>query len=128
MSGYDEGVHHLDGTQALALVRDREGTDDFFRMERGHLFIRSAIRAFMNPFILLRLPAIFLALPAAVETDLPVWELPRLGLALLRAGPDGIDGRTITREMAAGFFTDDGANVLLPQWELINPVVDEMFH
>jgi LCP family protein required for cell wall assembly len=127
MSGYDEGVHHLDGTQALALVRDRAGADDFFRMERGQLFIRSAIRAFMNPLMLLRLPAVFLALPAAAETDLPVWQWPRIALALLRAGPDGIDGRTITREMATGTFTADGANVLLPNWERINPVVDELF-
>jgi anionic cell wall polymer biosynthesis LytR-Cps2A-Psr (LCP) family protein len=127
MSGYDEGLHHLDGTQALALVRDRAGTDDFFRMERGQLFIRSAILAFTNPLILPRLPAILIALPAAAETDLPIWQWPRIALAMLRAGPDGIDGRTISREMATGFFTADGANVLLPNWDLINPMVDELF-
>jgi hypothetical protein len=29
--------------------------------------------------------------------------------------------------MATGFFTADGANVLLPNWDLINPMVDELF-
>ena len=33
--GYDVGIHHLDGTQALAFARDRAGSDDFFRMERS---------------------------------------------------------------------------------------------
>jgi LCP family protein required for cell wall assembly len=127
MSGYEAGVQHLDGTQALALVRDRTG-DDFLRLERGQIFIRSAIRSFMNPLILPRLPAIVLALANTIETDLPIWQWPRIALALLRAGPDGIDGRTITREMAAGFFTAEGANVLLPNWDLINPMVDELFH
>ena len=126
MSGYDAGVQHLDGTQALALVRDRTG-DDFLRLERGQLFVRSAIREFMNPLILPRLPAIVLAISTTLETDLPVWQWPRIALALLRAGPDGIDARTITREMATGFFTAEGANVLLPNWERINPVVDELF-
>ncbi|HUF38740.1 MAG TPA: LCP family protein [Anaerolineales bacterium] len=126
MSGYEAGVHHLDGTQALALVRDRTG-DDFLRLERGQVFIRSAVREFMNPLILPRLPAIVLALSTTMDTDLPVWQWPRIGLAVLRAGPEGIESRTITREMATGFFTADGANVLLPHWDLIHPVVDELF-
>jgi len=37
--GYAIGRHHLDGPQALAFVRDREGTDDFFRMERGQIIV-----------------------------------------------------------------------------------------
>jgi hypothetical protein len=66
------------------------------------------------------------ALVRAVDTNIPVWLWPRLGLALLRAGPDGIDGRTITREMVTNTFVGD-ANVLLPNWDLINPVLLEMF-
>ena len=127
MSGYDEGVQHLDGTQALALVRDRAGSDDFFRMERGQLFIRSMIQAFANPLIWPRLPFIVAALPAALETDLPAWQWPRIALALLRAGPDGIDGRALDRDMAVPFTTADGASVLLPNWALIDPVVEELF-
>ena len=48
-------------------------------------------------------------------------------MALLRAGPDGIDNRTITREMVNPWTTDQGANVLLPNWDAINPVLLEMF-
>ncbi len=128
MSGYSEGTHNLDGTQALAFVRDRSGSDDFARMARGQIFIRSMVNAFKNPVTWARLPAILLSLPSALETDLPYWQWPRLGFALLRAGSDGIDGRTLTREMATPFTTSQGASVLLPNWELIWPLVNEMFN
>ena len=127
MSGYDEGTHRLSGTEALAFVRDRAGSDDFFRMERGQLFIRGMIKSFLDPATLVRLPAIVLSIPSAVETDLPYWHWPRIAVALLRAGPDGIDGRTVDRDMATPFTTSQGASVLLPNWELIWPVVNEMF-
>jgi hypothetical protein len=52
---------------------------------------------------------------------------PRLTLALLLSGPDGIDNRTIEREMVTPFTTDQGASVLLPDWSQINPLVREMF-
>jgi LCP family protein required for cell wall assembly len=127
MSGYEAGTHRLDGTAALAFVRDRSGSDDFFRMERGQIFIRAFIREILSPRSWRNLPAMFLALPAALETDLPIWHIPRLAVAILRAGPDGIEGASISREMVTPFTTDAGASVLLPNWELINPVVEEMF-
>lgn len=127
MSGYEAGRHRLDGKQALAFVRDRQGSDDFFRMQRGQIFLRGVLRQVLSPLSWARLPAAGAVLLTSVDTDLPVILWPQLGLALLRAGPDGIDGRTITREMARGFTTAGGAAVLAPQWEAINPVLLEMF-
>ena len=127
MSGYPAGPVLLDGAEALALVRDRRGSDDFFRMERGQIFLKSLLGAAANPTTWPRWPAALLALLAAVDTDVPVWQWPRLGLALLRAGPGGIDGRVIGREMVSGFTTDGGAQVLSPDWARINPLLLEMF-
>jgi len=127
MSGYEAGRHHLTGRKALALVRDRSGSDDFFRMERGQLFLRAAADQVRRPTTWPRLPATLAALSRVVDTNIPVWQWPRLAFALLRAGPDGIDGRTINREMVTGTITSEGANVLIPNWEYINPVLLEMF-
>jgi LCP family protein required for cell wall assembly len=127
MSGYQAGRHHLSGRKALALVRDRSGSDDFFRMERGQLFLRAVFNQMRSPRVWPRLPAALAALIEVVDTNVPVWQWPRLGFALLRAGPDGIDGRTINRDMVTGTITADGANVLLPNWDLINPVLLDMF-
>jgi LCP family protein required for cell wall assembly len=127
MSGYPAGPVLLDGVRALAFVRDRKGSDDFFRMERGQIFLRALLHAAASPKTWPRWPFAFLALLGAVETNVPVWEWPRLGFSLLRTGPGGIDGRVIGRDMASGFTTDAGAQVLAPDWTRINPVLMEMF-
>jgi LCP family protein required for cell wall assembly len=127
MSGYPAGRHLLNGEQALALVRDRSGSDDFFRMQRGQIFLKSVWRSLISVEGLLSLPAVLKTLPGVVDTDLPLWQWPRIGLALLVIGPDRIEARSISREMVNPFTTSAGANVLGPNWELINPVLLEMF-
>jgi LCP family protein required for cell wall assembly len=127
MSGYEAGRHKLDGTQALAFVRDRKGSDDFFRMQRGQLFLKAMLRRTMNPLIWPRLPAAWLVLAGAIDGDLPILLWPQLGVTLLRAGPQGIDGRTLTRDMVTPFTSSGGAAVLAPRWDQINPMLLEMF-
>jgi polyisoprenyl-teichoic acid--peptidoglycan teichoic acid transferase len=127
MSGYPAGRHRMDGQQALALVRDRSGSDDFFRMQRGQIFLKSVWRGMMSLDGLRALPSVLRTLPAVVDTDIPIWQWPRIGLALLVIGPDNIDSRTVNRDMVNPFTTSGGANVLGPNWERINPVLMEMF-
>lgn len=126
-SGYPAGRHLLNGEQALAFVRDRQGSDDFFRMARGQLFLRALMRRLLSPSSWSDLPAFLAATPRFVDTSIPVWLWPRLGLAVMRAGNGGIDSRVITREMVTPFTTAGGAAVLAPNWDQINPVVEEMF-
>lgn len=126
-AGYPPGRHTLNGEQALAFARNRTGTDDFYRMAQGQLLFKAAFRQMLNPASWSRIPAVAAVALESVDTNLPVWLWPRLGLALLRAGPDGIDNRTLDREMVTPFTTSGGANVLLPNWERINPLLQEMF-
>ncbi len=127
MSGYPAGRHSLNGEEALAFVRDRAGTDDFFRMERGQLFLRAGLQAMLSPRTWFRLPALLRTLPDLVDTDIPFWLWPRLGFSIFRVGNDGIDNRVIDREMVIPFTTAGGAAVLAPNWEVINPMLLEMF-
>lgn len=127
MAGYEAGTHHLTGNKALAFARHRLGSDDFYRMEHGHILMKAILGQMIQPNKWLRLPAVLLAMASAVDTNLPVWQWPRIGLALLRAGPDGIDNRLITRDMVTQYLTNEGASVLLPDWSKINPLVSEMF-
>jgi polyisoprenyl-teichoic acid--peptidoglycan teichoic acid transferase len=126
-SGLPAGKTHLDGKHALAFIRDRKGADDFFRMQHGQIFIRSVEKQLLSPLTWPRWPAVISAALRAIDTNIPVWLWPRLGLALVRAGSTGIDGRTITREMVTPFTTSGGAAVLQPEWDRINPVLKEMF-
>ena len=126
-AGYPAGTYHLTGNKALAFARQRMGSDDFFRMEHGQLLIKSIFKQMLNPLKWPRLPAVIIAIFRSVDTNIPAWQWPRLGLALLRLGPNGIDNRTIDREMVIPFVTSQGAEVLAPNWELINPVLMKMF-
>ncbi len=125
--GFDPGIHRLNGTQALAFVRDRKGTDDFFRMDHGQLLIKAVISQELKPAAWPRIPGLLAALDQATDTNIPAWDWPRLGVAVLRAGPTGIDNRILPREMATPFVTSGGADVLQPHWDLILPLVQQMF-
>jgi LCP family protein required for cell wall assembly len=127
MSGYPAGTHHMDSEQALAFVRDRSGSDDFYRMQRAQIFIKSLWKQMMQPENLRQLPQIFPLAWESVDTDLPMRKWPMLAVTLLRVGPDGVDARVITREMTFPFTTEGGAQVLAPNWDAINPVLLEMF-
>jgi polyisoprenyl-teichoic acid--peptidoglycan teichoic acid transferase len=126
-AGYPAGMHHLNGSKALAFARNRTGTDDFFRMAQGQLVRKSVFSQLLSPLKWFRLPAVLVAAARSIDTNLPIWLWPRLGFTLLRMGPGRIDSRSIFREMVTPTITDQGADVLLPNWEQINPLLLEMF-
>jgi LCP family protein required for cell wall assembly len=124
---YIAGTYQFNGAQALAFVRDRTG-DDFFRMAHGQIFINAMGKKMLNPLTWLRIPGALIALHSAVDTDLPLWLWPRFAFVFARALLfDGFDSLVLPREAVTPWLTDQGAQVLLPNWELILPTVSEMF-
>ena len=121
------GSNHLNGEQSLAFVRDRQGADDFSRMQNGQIFLKALSRKLAAPESLGQMPVIMEALTESIDTNIPVWVWPRIGFALFRIGSDGIDARVISREMVNPFTTSGGAQVLGPNWEKIAPLIVEMF-
>ena len=126
-AGFSAGHHVLTGEEALAFVRYREGGDDFTRIGNAQLFLRAVLRQLLHPTSWPRLPLALWALIRALDSDIPPWMWPRLGLSVLRLGPGGVDLRSVSREMVEPFMTAGGASVLAPNWALINPVLLEMF-
>lgn len=126
-AGYDAGKHHLTGRKALAFVRDRADADDFFRMSHGQLMLKSIFLNLLSPLKWPRLPLVAEAFFSAVDTNIPLWTWPRIGLMLLYSGPNGIDYRIVDRKMITPYITDQGANVLLPNWDQINLLVEDLF-
>ncbi len=124
---YAAGTHHLNGEEALAFVRNRSGADDFFRMANAQLMLMALERKMVSPRGWVHIPAVIKASSQFLDTNIPAWLLPRLGLAILRAGIGGIDNRTLPREMVTSHTTSGGAQVLLPDWNQILPLVDQLF-
>ena len=96
-------------------------------MADGELFIKAASQQMLNPLTWLRLPLILAALPKAIDTNIPATRIPALALAVLRVGPGNIQTNTLPREDTTSYVTSGGAQVLLPRWDLINPLVEKIF-
>ena len=126
-AGFNVGRHHLDGPAALVFARSRAGADDFSRMVQGQILIKAVVQRMLQPAVWPRLPEIITATGAVVNMNIPIWQWPRLSLAILRVGKDQIDSRSITRDMVRPFTTNQGAQVLAPDWDLIDKLVAEMF-
>lgn len=125
--GFPAGMHHLSGEQALVFVRERSSSDDFNRMLRAQILLSAVLRKASHPSGWTSLPQFVSAVAQVIDTNLPLWQWPRLLFALLRAFLFGIDSQTITREMVVPFQTSQGAQVLAPNWEAIRPLLDRMF-
>jgi LCP family protein required for cell wall assembly len=125
--GLPAGTHHLDGAAALAFVRNRSIGDDFGRMQGTQAMISALTRRALQPSAWAGLPQFAVALTQTVQTDIPLWQAPRLFFALVRAPLFGFDSRTVTRDMVTPFTTSQGAQVVLPNWDAIRPVLQEMF-
>jgi LCP family protein required for cell wall assembly len=126
-SGYEAGLHHLNGEQALAVVRDRANSDDFSRMERGQIVVKALINTLIKPSSWLKIPATTQILIDNLETNVPFWRWLQFPFTVLRIGINNIDNRTIDRTMVSPFTSEGGAAVLAPRWEEINRVLLEMF-
>jgi LCP family protein required for cell wall assembly len=125
--GWEAGNYHLNGAQALEFVRERSSSDDFSRMKRTQTIVVALAGKTLQPAVWPRLPGFLYAIFQAVDTNIPVWEIPRLLFALVRVPFFGVDSRVITRDMVLPFQTSGGAQVLAPDWDAINPVLMEMF-
>ena len=129
--GLNSGTNHLTGEQALALVRDRSGSDDFSRMQQGQVFIKAFINKMVsmvfNPVNWPKIPTTLAIINDNMDSNIPLWIIPHYTFTLLRVGFDNIDTRIIGRDMVIPFTTSGGAAVLEPNWDKINPILLEMF-
>jgi LCP family protein required for cell wall assembly len=125
--GLKRGTYHMDGAQALAFARERYSADDFSRMQQGQVLIQAVVSKMLSPVSWARLPGLLISLSQTVESNIPIWQWPRLGFSLLRATWFGVDARTIPPEMVTPWTTSGGAQVLAPNWETIQPLMEDMF-
>jgi LCP family protein required for cell wall assembly len=84
---FDEGKQHLDGYEAVAYGRIREGSSDFDRIQRQQRVGSALIDQASSPFSVVRLPFAFNAFRDTVQTDMSLRQSAGV-LAMLKRVPD----------------------------------------
>jgi LCP family protein required for cell wall assembly len=121
------GRQHMDGEMALRYARSRHGSSDFERAQRQQQILVALAQRMLVPDAWPRWPTVYGAVMANVDTDLGLLDIVLLAPTLLQVGPNDIERRVIDREMTRPWTTPTGGAVLLPRWEVIMPVVQELF-
>jgi hypothetical protein len=77
--------------------------------------------------LLPKLPSLLATMSSMVKTDMSFDEMKDLALLAPQIDLGNINTVVIQKPMVYGYRRDDGAAVQLPKWDLIRPVVDEIF-
>ncbi len=117
----------MDGETALRYARTRHGSSDFERAERQQQVVMAVAERMSAPAEWPKLPLVLATVLDHVDTDLGVGDMMQVALTVQRTGTANIDHRVIDQTMTDPWTTPTGAAVLLPRWEAIQPLVQEMF-
>jgi LCP family protein required for cell wall assembly len=124
---FDPGWQHMNGQRALVYARSRMSTTDFDRAARQQLILLAIRDKVLSPGMLLRWPRLVAIVRDGVQTDLGSQQM--VALALLAAQVDAASLKQVVLEppLVYGYRRADGAAVQLPNWDLINPVIRDLF-
>ncbi len=121
------GLQHMNGETALRYARTRHGSSDFDRIARQQEVVMALASRLLKPAVWPRLPLVYHAVRQYVDTDMSDGDMLLLAITLYRLGVDKIECRAIDREMTRSWTTPEGGSVLLPRWEAIQPLIQELF-
>jgi LCP family protein required for cell wall assembly len=122
----DAGPRHLDGVTAAMYVRSRHGRSDFHRARRQQAVLLG-VQHTLAGLGMLKLPDLWSAFEASVETDMRRIELLSLGRRALGLDPAHLHGIVIGAEHVQGFRTPEGKSVLLPNYTAIDSSLSTLF-
>ena len=124
---YDPGWQHMDGKRALEYARSRMSTTDFDRARRQQLVLIAIRERSLSLSAVPRWPALAKTVLDGIKTDMGLGEMLELALLGVRIDPSNLKRVVLEPPLVAGHRRADGAAVQLPNWALINPVLEELF-
>jgi LCP family protein required for cell wall assembly len=117
------GRVQMDGGTALIYARIRHDSNDFNRMRRQQQIIFAVRDKLLQPGTLPQLPALAQVLFNSVRTDLTFDDLALLGCLGPQIDRNNIQTWVIDSRMVESRKLDDGAQVLIPKLDAIQPVL-----
>ena len=123
---FPQGTQHLDGYQAVAFGRIREGSSDFDRIRRQQQVAEGLVSGLSSPLSLAKLPGIWHAYNSAVQTNLSTRQSAGLFVMLKKIGTD----RMVTRSLGDASVSCNycKAAILLLNPDKTAQLIDEAFN
>jgi LCP family protein required for cell wall assembly len=119
------GIHHLDGKHALWYARSRWSTSDFDRNRRQQQVLRGLYSQIRSLDIIPKVPQLWGTLQETVATDMGLSDIVYLANVGSRLDLTNVKSRFVGRGVVESWRTTQGAAVLLPKYEAIQPLVRE---
>jgi LCP family protein required for cell wall assembly len=124
---FDPGLQHMNGQLALEYARSRMSTSDFDRANRQQLILLAIREKALNLNLIPKLPTLASTMMDTVKTDMTLEEMLELAQLAPQIDMGNIKSVVIQKPMVYGYRTESGGAVQLPKWDLINPVVADLF-
>jgi hypothetical protein len=117
----------MNGRRALEYARSRMSTSDFDRANRQQLILLAIREKALSLNLIPKLPTLASTMMDTVMTDMNLDEMLELARLAPQIDLGNIKSVVIKKPMVYGYRTENGAAVQLPKWDLINPVVADLF-
>jgi len=124
---FEPGLQHMDGSQALEYARSRMSTSDFDRAKRQQLVLLAIREKALSPSAIPRWPRLVAVAMDSIRTDFEMDELLALAFSAARIDTSKLKQAVLEHPLVYSHRRADGAAVQLPQWDLINPVLVDLF-
>jgi LCP family protein required for cell wall assembly len=124
---FDAGWQQMGGTRALEYARSRMSTSDFDRAKRQQQILLAIREKALNLNLIPKLPALATTMLDTIKTDMTLDEVIELARLAPQIDLGNIKSVVIQKPLVYGYRTESGGAVQLPKWDLINPVVDDLF-
>jgi LCP family protein required for cell wall assembly len=124
---FDPGRQRMDGKRALEYARSRMSTTDFDRAKRQQMILLAIRERALSLSAIPRWPLVASAVADGVKTDMDLGDLLTLALLAARIEPLNLRQMVLEPPLVAGHRRADGAAVQLPRWDLVNPVLEDLF-
>ncbi len=125
----EPGITHMDGEWALWYSRARYSTSDFDRNRRAQDVIQAIAEKALNLNMLAKAPELYAVYREYVDTNLPLSILlSNLDRFSELKNFDTLRRFAVSPEMAVDWIIATGAEVLIPDYNLIDPMLNEALY
>jgi LCP family protein required for cell wall assembly len=124
---FEPGLQHMDGSHALEYARSRMSTSDFDRAKRQQLVLLAIREKALSLSAIPRWPKLAAMSIDSIQTNLKIDELLAVAFSAAKIDTSKLKQVVLEHPLVYSHRRADGAAVQLPQWDLINPVLVDLF-